>query len=85
MYCLFELAACAKQDNLSWSNVFFILRELQLLVRSHAFCQVSSEIKKYNFKIKKLSRRTMLVRAVALHGESIVGPQFLLNTSHYCR
>ena len=69
-YCLFELVSRAKQENLSWSNVSFILRELQLLVRSHAFCRVSSEIKKYNFEMKKPSRRTILVHTIALHGES---------------
>ena len=68
-YCLFELVSIAKQENLSWSNVAFILRELQLLVRSRAFCRVSSKIKKYNFEIKKSSRRTILVRAIALHGK----------------
>ena len=69
-YCLFELVSRAKQENLSWSNVSFILRELQLLVWSHAFCRVSSEIKKYNFKMKKPSRRTILVHAIGLHGKS---------------
>ena len=69
-YCLFELVSRAKQENLSWSNVSFILRELQLLVRSHAFCRVSSEIKKYNFEMKKPSRRTILVHAIGLHGKS---------------
>ena len=69
-YCLFELVSRAKQENLSWSNVSFILHELQLLVQSHAFCRVSSEIKKYNFEIKKPSRQTILVHAIALHGES---------------
>ena len=69
-YCLFELVSRAKQENLSWSNVSFILRELQLLVRSHAFCRVLSKIKKYNFEMKKPSRRTILVHAIALHGES---------------
>ena len=33
-YCLFELVSSAEQENLPWSNVSFILRELQLLVRS---------------------------------------------------
>ena len=69
-YCLFELVSRAKQENLSWSNVSFILRELQLLVWSHVFCRVSSEIKKYNFEMKKPSRRTILVHAIALYGES---------------
>ena len=69
-YCLFELVSRAKQENLLWSNVSFILRELQLLVWSHAFCRVSSEIKKYNFEMKKPSRRTILVHAIGLHGES---------------
>ena len=69
-YCLFEIVSRAKQENLSWSNVSFILRELQLLVRPHAFCQVSSEIKKCNFEMKKPSRRTILVHAIGLHGES---------------
>ena len=69
-YCLFELVSRAKQENLSWSNVSFILRELQLLVRSCAFCRVSSEIKKYNLEMKKSLRQTILVRATALHGES---------------
>ena len=70
-YLLFiELVSRAKQENLSWSNVSFILRELQLLVRSRVFCRVSSEIKKYNFEMKKPSRWTILVHAIALHGES---------------
>ena len=42
-YCLFELVSRAKQENLSWLNVSFILRELQLLIRSRVFCRVSSE------------------------------------------
>ena len=46
------------------------VRELQLLVRSHAFCRVSSKIKKYNFEMKKPSRRTILVHVIALHAES---------------
>ena len=46
------------------------VRELQLLVRSHAFCRVLSEIKKYNFEMKKPSRQTTLVHAIALQGES---------------
>ena len=66
----FELVLRAKQENISWSNVSFILRELQLLVGSRAFCRVSSEIKKSNFEMKKPLRRTILVRAIALHGES---------------
>ena len=69
-YCLFELVSCAKQENLLWSNVSFILHELQLLVRSHAFCWVSSKIKKCNFEMKKPSRQTILVHTIALHGES---------------
>ena len=70
-YCFFELVSCAKQENLSWSNESFILlTELQLLVRSCAFCRVFSDIKKCNFEMKKPSRRTILVRAIALHGES---------------
>ena len=69
-YCLFELVLRAKQENLSWSNASFILCELQLLVQSRAFCRVSSEIKKYNFEMKKSSKRMILVRANALHGES---------------
>ena len=69
-YCLFELVSCDKQENLLLSNVSFILRELQLLVRSHKFCRVSSEIKKYNFEMKKPSRRTILVHAIVLHGKS---------------
>ena len=69
-YCLFELVSHAKLENLSWSNVSFILRELQLLIRSHAFYRVLSKIKKYNFEMKKPSRRTILVYEIALHGES---------------
>ena len=69
-YYLFELVSRAKKENFSWSNVSFILCELQLLVRSHAFCRVSSEVKKYNFEMKKPLRRTILVHAIALHGES---------------
>ena len=48
----------------------FILRKLQLLGQSCAFCRVSSEIKKYNFEMKKSSKWTILVCAIALHGES---------------
>ena len=70
IWIIFILVSRAKQENLSWSNVSFILRELQLLVRSHAFCRVSSEIKKYNFEMKKSLRRTILVHAIALHVES---------------
>ena len=44
--------------------------ELQLLVRSRVFCRVLSEIKKYNFETKKPSTQTILVCAIALHGES---------------
>ena len=69
-YCLFKLVSCAKQENLSWSNVSFILCELPLLVQSRAFCRVLSEIMKCNFEMKKSSRQTILVRAIALHGES---------------
>ena len=43
-YCLFELVSSAKQENLPWSNVSFILRELQLLVWSQVFCQVAIEL-----------------------------------------
>ena len=45
-YCLFELVSCAKQENLSWSNISLILHELQLLISSYVFSRVSSEIKK---------------------------------------
>ena len=63
----FELVSRAKQENLLWSNVSFILRELQLLVQPLPFCLVSSEIKKYNCEMKKPSRRAILVRASALN------------------
>ena len=57
----------AMQENLSRPNVSFMLCTLQLLDWCRAFCRVS---RKYNFGMKKPSRRTILVCAIALHGES---------------
>ena len=44
-YCSFELVSCAKQENILWSNVSFILSELQLFVQSRVFFEYYIEMK----------------------------------------
>jgi len=61
----------AKQENLFRGKMYHLsfMSYSFYVVRSRAFCRVSSEIKKLNFEIKKPLRRMLFAHANALHGE----------------